>query len=365
LDSLAQDHHGASSYVLPGEDLGETISTFYAKISTPVLTDLALEFGGISTYDLYPSPLPDLFAGSQILLAGRYRQGGTGDVTLTGQVNGQEQTFRFPEQVFAKDSRGEDDATLAALPRLWATRKIGYLLNQVRLHGADQETIDQIVRLSIRYGIVTPYTSYLVTEQMPLGAAGQERIAEKAFNDLSAAPAETTGRGAVESAAGQGALQGADSAAAPPAGAAQTVRILGSRTFVLADSVWTDTGFDPQKMQTIKVPFLSDDYFALAAARPDLEAAFALGKRVIALADGKAYEVVDSNAPSGVKQLPPTLTPVPQARLETPQPASTPVAVAAQPKIQIFGQPCASGLLPLALVAAWVLYSISRRLGGR
>ena len=56
---------------------------FYAKISTPVLTDLALDFEGISAYDIYPHPLPDLFVGSQIIAVGRYRQSGSATVTLT------------------------------------------------------------------------------------------------------------------------------------------------------------------------------------------------------------------------------------------------------------------------------------------
>jgi len=76
------------------------------------------------------------------------------------------QSFRFPEQVFAQSSTNSYPES--TIPRLWATRKIGYLLNQIRLKGPDQETIDQIVKLSIRYGIVTPYTSYLVTETAPL-----------------------------------------------------------------------------------------------------------------------------------------------------------------------------------------------------
>jgi Ca-activated chloride channel family protein len=99
------------------------------------------------------------------------------DVTLTGEMEGETKTFEFPEQVFSPDSRGDSarGGSLETLPRLWATRKIGHLLNRVRLEGADQETIDQIVKLSIRYGIVTPYTSYLVTEQQPLGAGGQKR----------------------------------------------------------------------------------------------------------------------------------------------------------------------------------------------
>ena len=76
LDSLAQAHHGSSTYVQPGESIDEVLSGFYAKISTPVLTDLKLDFGGMQTYDLYPSPLPDLFKGSQIVAVGRYRNGG-------------------------------------------------------------------------------------------------------------------------------------------------------------------------------------------------------------------------------------------------------------------------------------------------
>ena len=108
LDSLAQEHHGASFYVQPGERLDEALSTFYAKISTPVLTDLELDFGDVPVYDLYPSPLPDLFRGSQIVAVGRYRQGGETDVRLKGMVNGAEQVFVFEDQLFSQASNTDD-----------------------------------------------------------------------------------------------------------------------------------------------------------------------------------------------------------------------------------------------------------------
>ena len=94
LDSLSQEHHGASTYVLPEERLDETLSSFYAKISTPVLTDLELDFDDVPVYDLYPDPLPDLFSGSQIILVGRYRQGGETSIRLSGKVNQQKPIFR-------------------------------------------------------------------------------------------------------------------------------------------------------------------------------------------------------------------------------------------------------------------------------
>ncbi len=305
LDSLAQAHHGRSTYVSPGEKLDEILSAFYAGISTPVLTDLELDFGDAGVYDIYPNPLPDLFAGSQIVVAGRYRQGGITTVTLRGQVNGQTQSFRFPETVFTTRNESNLSTIESPITRLWATRKIGYLLNQVRLNGADPETVNQIVRLSIRYGIVTPYTSYLVTEPLPLGATEQSRIAAEQYAEIQSAPAApSSGQAAVEKAADQGALAAAEAAPQISQEADGVVKAVGARAFVLAEGVWVDTGYEPDEMKTIKVAFLSDDYFKLAEAQPDLAAAFALGSRVIALRGGVAYEVVDADQSTPAVEIP-------------------------------------------------------------
>jgi len=148
----------------------------------------------------------------------------------------------------------------------------------------------------------------------------------------------------------------AGAAVAPPAEAVQTVRIVGSKVFVSNEGVWTDTAFDPGKMETVKVAFLSDDYFALAASRPALAAAFALGIRVIALSDGVAYEVVQSGTPVEPLELPPTLTaplestkvpaPTEKPGIATPEPG----LVAPTPPTAPGTMPCASGLLPLGFV---------------
>ncbi|MFC1996078.1 VIT domain-containing protein [Chloroflexota bacterium] len=360
LDSLAQEHHGTSTYVQPGEPLDEVLSSFYAKVSTPVLMDLQLDFGELAAHDLYPNPLPDLFAGSQIVVLGRYREGGRSDIILTGTVNGQTQTFTFPDQTFVTESGVS--TYQSSIPRLWTTRKIGYLLNQVRLQGPEQELIDQIVHLSIRYGIVTQYTSYLVTEPLPLGAAEQDRIAEETFNEMKSAPAAPSfGQDAVEQAAGEGAMRDAESISAPPAEAANHVRIVGPRAFVRSNDAWVDTAFDPDLMQTVEVAFLSDDYFALVAADPQLGAAFALGTSVIAISDGIAYQVVldGSTVPAleipkpQDQQVPTDTAPPSTAAIQPDEPAAD------QPKPTPTSEsdalttgssiPCVGGMLPLAL----------------
>jgi Ca-activated chloride channel family protein len=158
LDSLAQNHRGTTTYVRPFQAIDEIVSTFYAKVSTPVLADISLDFGGMVVEQLYPQTLPDLFAGSQLVLVGRYRDGGPATITLRGTVNGEAKTFVYEDQFFRLRS-GDD-----FIPRLWATRAIGHLLTEIRLHGENPELVQSVVNLSIRYGIITPYTSYLIEE---------------------------------------------------------------------------------------------------------------------------------------------------------------------------------------------------------
>lgn len=309
LDSLAQNHHGKSSYVLPDEKLDENLSKFYEKISTPVLTDLSIDFGKVLIYDVYPEPLPDLFAGSQIVIVGRYHQGGKSDVMLTGFVNGERQTFHYPEMNFSVD-KIETNGLESSIPSIWATRKIGYLLNQISLQGPDKETIDQIVKISIRYGIVTPYTSYLVTEEMPLGIGEQERIASEQYRQFQVGPpTSTSGQEAVQKADLQGSLSQAESTADLPSGYTDIVTSIGSRSFVYKEGVWIDTSFDPEAMSTVDVAFLSDDYFDLASARYEIGVAFALGQDVIVVSEGIAYMVVKEGEVTQPVKIPPTESP--------------------------------------------------------
>ncbi|MBI5052904.1 MAG: VWA domain-containing protein [Chloroflexi bacterium] len=314
LDSLAQDIRGTSAYVRPNERIDEIVSSFYAKVSTPVLADLKIDYGSIVVNDSYPTPLPDLFAGSQLVLVGRYRSGGNTAITLRGTVNGQPREIKFEDATFTP-SGGYD-----FIPRLWATRKIGYLLSQIRLRGENREMVQEIIALSVRYGIVTPYTSYLITEDNILTSSGQTKAAEKESNRLQAAPAAVSGAGAVQTSKDQSGMTQADQAAAPAQQYAQALKQQGIRTFIVQNNVWTDTQFDPSKMKTTQVKFASDDYFKLIAAIPDLAQAFSVSERVIAVSNGVAYEVVQGDVP------PITISTVMPS--STPSPRSTSIAAA-------------------------------------
>jgi len=162
LDRLAALGNGDSDYVKPEEDVEATVSSFFAKVASPILSNVKLAFDGMDVYDVYPKTLPDLFQGSQLVITGRFRGNGAGSVHLSGLTSGSEANFALGAK------SGEADGSNNFLPRIWAARKLGYLVDQVRLSdnpGGKKEIIDEIVRLSREYGIITEYTSFLVDEQ--------------------------------------------------------------------------------------------------------------------------------------------------------------------------------------------------------
>ena len=293
LDSLAQKNRGTTTYVTPDQAVDEAVSGFYAKVNLPVLTDIEIDYGDVITFDSYPQELPDLFSGSQLLVVGRYRSSGVEDVMLRGEVEGERASYRYEDQRFRSSGGSE------FLPRLWATRKIGALLNDVRLNGPDEEIIDQIVRLSIRYGIVTPYTSFLVTEPNAIGFEAQEEIGDQVFDYMSEAPMAVTGEDAVGRAAAESEIREAEKAPTLEGTSAELIRFAGTHTFKRIDGVWVDTSYDPERMDTQEVPFLSEIYFELSSRGSGIAAALALGDRVIVVADGRAYEVVSSETEPG------------------------------------------------------------------
>lgn len=337
LDALAQENHGASAYILPGENLEERVSAFYTKINMPVLANLTLDFGGIAVHDTYPNPLPDLFLGSQIVLAGRYRDGGATTITLRGTVNGEERTYRYEDLTFARSDTRRD-----FLPRLWAARKIGYLLSQVRLRGENKEVVEEIVELSLRYGIITPYTSFLVDETGRVLTAEGLREAKGILGTALPSMAPQSGRGGVDYSLESQRLR--DSAGAYAGQASAGIRQVGDKAFLLADGIWTDTTF-PKGAPTTKVTFGSDSYFALLSARPGWGRYFAVGERVIVVLDGVAYEVVDEEVPpvTPPPAVPATARPAPTARpAATAQPGAAPA------------MPCMGAGLVLVATAAGV-----------
>ncbi|HZT43744.1 MAG TPA: VIT domain-containing protein [Chthonomonadaceae bacterium] len=338
LDRLADLGRGDADYVKPEEDIEVKVSAFFAKVSSPILSDLQLAFDGTDVYDVYPKVLPDLFKGTQLVITGRFRGEGGGTVRLAGFANGTEEKFQMGTGFGAAEGRN------AFLPRIWAARKIGYLVDQLRLSGnpeGKQEVIDEIVRLSKEYGIITEYTSFLVDEreqeQLGLhlqvngdfdnssivrqevarratqyGISGQD-VTDQSLRAKSYAQASQTAPRYQSAGGGMGGRAGFFGGppnamgrvsinrrlGGPPVQLEQvpgeatvTVQDVGDKTFYRQkDNVWEDNAYDPKKQSLVKIKAFSDAHFALLKALPKLAAYSSVGDDVIISLGKTAVEI--------------------------------------------------------------------------
>jgi len=305
LDKLAEQSKGDADYVRPRENIEVKVSSFFAKVSDPLLSDVNLTITGVTTSDAFPSgELPDMFRGTQLIIFGRYEGSGEATIELSGVANGSRKTFRVRAELPEREALNE------FIPQLWASRKIGYLLDEIRLH-SNQELIDEVVRLSKEYGIPTEYTSFFADDRnLVVNSADAVRrakeLAEAAHKTRSgsygvaqsantrvlrnqaqlpasvaspgpdgyggyAASANTVGKVAANGRAGGAYLDANDQLVV-----VANVQNIAGRTFYQRGNFWEDSGVrDNQKFTQVKQ--FSDAHFALLRAYPKLSQYSTLG----------------------------------------------------------------------------------------
>jgi Ca-activated chloride channel family protein len=304
LDKLAADNGGVADYVEPKEDLEVKVSNFFSKVNYPVLTDLQLDMGGAQTDLIYPRGIPDVFRGSQVLMIGRYSNAtdlSAVQLKLSGRSGGALRTYTYSNLSFPLRSDANE-----YLPRLWATRRVGWLMEQVRSNGEQKELRDEIVDLGTRYGIVTPYTSYLALEPgatslttLQPGVMDNSVNANRGFSNLSGAsptPAPApkvrlmTGAEAVQQS--KSARDQQDAVRLKDETRRDAVQRVEGKTFYLINGVWTDSEFkaDARLPETTNT-FGSNEYFELLKQNPKLGSYFSLGERVVVVLEGRVYRV--------------------------------------------------------------------------
>ncbi|HUR47332.1 MAG TPA: VIT domain-containing protein [Candidatus Saccharimonadales bacterium] len=357
LDQIADETKAFSQYVLPEEDIEVKVSNFYTKIKEPVLANPQITFPrSVRVTSVYPSPLPDLFKGEQIVISGRYSGEGDGAIQIEGMVAGEKKKYAYDVK-FPALANDHD-----FIPRLWATRRVGYLLDEIRLHGENKELKDEVTDLARKYNILTPYTAYLILEDesargLPtaLRTVPQEQQVysmnelgdqyRRFRNDKDGAAAVSGARSsyslksanapidAIQSGreeAERGRVAGPPpvttaplSSASQPAGPAfgggysqsragmagwdykakakedsvklsELSKFAGGKTFYARDGRWMDSEAQKhEKAARVRVKFGSPDYFELIRKTPDALTWASLGRNVQFVWEGKLYEVYD------------------------------------------------------------------------
>jgi Ca-activated chloride channel family protein len=259
-------------------------------MTRPVFASIAINLGGSDVNRTYPRDIPDLFEGGQLVWVGRYQTSGKATVKLNGRVGGEHRSFEFPTELAAPGSSTKYDF----VEKLWAIRRVGFIIDQVDLNGPNKELIDELVALGAKYGLLTPYTSFLADERTNLhasldnrtkagknleslqivqGEAGTaqrgmkrnyqnaERLEEVSKYASTSAPAKPGMMG------GMGGMGGAipTKPGEPAKATGPTVRNLGAKTFYRKADRWVDSDVKPEEdAKAIVVEQFSDQFFELA-----------------------------------------------------------------------------------------------------
>lgn len=329
LDLISQKTRASTEYVLPEENIELKISRFYSKVAQPVMTNIAVKTeSNIRLSENYPKDLPDLFKGDQLIILGRYKLNQKNDNLIKSSLQGNMDTknvnFDFVEKINANNNN-------SFIARLWATRKVGYLLEEIRLHGDSDELKETVVKLARKWGIVTPYTSFLILEDeeargIPVKrqSIGNRKITPK-NNRISIDEARLirkkveaesflglsqndSGDSAVAASRASNSLKSANQARVfknaykeSQYGSSnqdyeqQKTRRIAGKTFFQNASGWIDSLASSKLYKdTISLKFASDPYFKLLDMNPKHAEWLSLGANLVIVIDGKLFEITNS-----------------------------------------------------------------------
>ncbi len=298
LDKLGMENAGIADYVQPREDLEVKVSNFFSRVSSPVLSDLEIEMGIVDTEFVYPRKPGDLFKGMQLVMIGRYKNAGdirNASVMLRGKSGKESRSFAFDNLDFPL--RNEDNEFL---PRLWASRRVGWLLDQIRLNGETKELKDEVIDLGTRYGLVTPYTSYLATDGSLNNTADATQLPAMSRSAASLMR-EQSGAGAVQFSVQQNARnQNVQVVESKKRDVRERVMVdnstvnqfVANKNFFNQNNVWVDAEFSASaKLKEVSLKFGSDEYFKLAVSDPELARYLALGEEVVVVWKNQVFRV--------------------------------------------------------------------------
>ena len=333
LDLISQKTKASTEYVLPEENIEHKVSRFYEKVSQPVMANISIKIGdNVRLNEQHPNNLPDLFKGDQLVIFGRYKtkKKGTDNnikFELDGNIAGEKVKLKFETKIEKKSKN-------SFIPKLWATRRVGYLLEEIRLHGENKELKDEVVALSRKWGIVTPYTSYLIIEDeesrgIPVARQSMgKRIASRNANSVRTIKSQNGSaegqfqrnlekqrfRGFAESDSGSGAVAAARASEQLKKATQskafkdaykesqygnqisfeqQATRTIAGKTFFQNEGSWIDSLVPEQKERVAKrLTFGSKEYFELLNQDANTAKWLSVAVNMQIIIDGTLYEIV-------------------------------------------------------------------------
>lgn len=311
LERIVEETKSYLTYIGTGENIELKVSSFYTKVSSPVLTDVSLQVEGIDASNISPEDIPDLYMGNPLIIYGKYQDEEKTRLTLSGNMkNGERRQFTY-------DLEFNETSTNDYIPPIWASRRIGAILVEMQENKETSKLKTELAVLARRYGILTPYTVHLVAEEEKKDKALPNLLVQNNFSkDLLENTKETylkmlkeqEGANSVQSSRSiNKMIQATTLHEIAPAQDklniedkkgniqifAQQIKTCGGRAFYQTQNGWIDGMITNDMKVEQRLLLNSPQYYQLLEESPQLKDYYALGKKVRFVFEGKYYEVFE------------------------------------------------------------------------
>ena len=170
LDELGRVGRGFVRYLDPTKAIDQQADALAARLQTPLLTDITVDWGQLQPTSLNPQAIPDLYAGDSVRVQGRYADPGQYRIVVNGYSGGNRVVLPLDVDLPAPNSVAVDTGT--AIPLIWARGAIKDAMHQLSVPQhvrADQQTDDffrsLVTELGLEYSLVTRWTSFVAVSK--------------------------------------------------------------------------------------------------------------------------------------------------------------------------------------------------------
>ncbi len=318
LDNITEMTNAYATYISSDENIELKLSSFYNKVSSPILTDVSIKFDGISTSNSFPTVIPDLYQGQALSLFGRYLDWGKGKLLMDGKMNNIDQHFEF-DLNFEKEQLDYEHVGY-----LWASRRGAFIIDKLRRQKSDTTLVNELIELSKVYGIITPYTAKFLIDEAGAKLENPSNCYEGFLTRLTENKELFTlilegydnlfmkkeGAGSVQSSRDLSKMNSANNYESLNAGQdrlkyldkkdneifiSNKIKRVNGRAFYKYDGVWEDIYLmkDISNFENFRIKFNSEEYLSLLDKDAALCHYLAVGKHVKFLHKDQVFEIVE------------------------------------------------------------------------
>ncbi len=167
LDRAAAVGLGEAFYVRQDEDSTGVIDKFFTRVDKPALAHVSINWGDLDVNRLYPSRIPDLWAGQPVRVHGRYTKGGDAEIVVSGQLGKQ------PYQQKVRIRLPQNQSAHEAMATVWARQKVQELMDNMVKEGQTPKLIEEVTQTGLTFRLMTQWTSFVAVEEKVVNVEGK------------------------------------------------------------------------------------------------------------------------------------------------------------------------------------------------